>query len=244
LLIAAKASGWSRAAEAPNKEASPTGALDTIAHGTGGVLLMWLLAVGMLMYAAWRVVSAMLPGPNGAKASIVRLGYLASAIIYLTFAFTAFSLARSKRSSANGNRKVTLLSAKIMDHSGGRLLIGVAGAIVIAAGLYHVIKGLHMDVDDELDLSGMSPSRLTWTRRLGAIGEIGRGAGIGLVGFFLLRAALTYEASEATGLDGALRRLASQSWGVIVVLLIAIGFVAYGVFCLATFTRRRLQAPS
>lgn len=44
LLIAAKASGWSSAATAPTKEASPTGALKTIAQMSGGALLMWVLA--------------------------------------------------------------------------------------------------------------------------------------------------------------------------------------------------------
>jgi hypothetical protein len=40
-----------------------------------------------------------------------------------------------------------------------------------------------------------------------------------------------------------LRRLAVTSWGVVVVFVVGIGFAAYGVFCLATFTHRRLQAP-
>ena len=65
-----------------------------------------------------------------------------------------------------------------------------------------------------------------------------------MIGFFLVRAAVQFDPKEATGLDGALRRLAEQTWGVLVVAVIALGFVAYGVFCLATFTRRRLQAPS
>jgi hypothetical protein len=39
------------------------------------------------------------------------------------------------------------------------------------------------------------------------------------------------------------RRVAVNSWGVFVVVIVGIGFAAYGVFCLVTFTRRRLQAP-
>ena len=49
-----------------------------------------------------------------------------------------------------------------------------------------------MDVNDELDLSGMSATRRAWTERLGAIGEIGRGIGFALVGFFLTRSAVRY----------------------------------------------------
>jgi hypothetical protein len=92
-------------------------------------------------------------------------------------------------------------------------------------------------------MSGMSAERARWTRRLGAIGEVGRGVAIGLIGFFLLRAAITYDPAQATGLDGALRRLALQTWGVLLVAVVGVGFVAYGVYCLGTFSRRRLQAP-
>ena len=115
--------------------------------------------------------------------------------------------------------------------------------ITIAAGLYRLVKGVRGDVTDELDLSALSPRRRRWTERLGMVGEIGRGLGIGLIGFFLLRAAVTYDAAQDTGLDGALRRLATETWGLVIVVVIGIGFTAYGLFCLATFTHRELQAP-
>lgn len=243
LLIAAKASGWSDTASTPNQEASPTGALDTVAHSTGGPLLLWVLALGMLLYAGWRVVSALLPGGHDAKAWATRIGYLVSAVIYTTFAVTAISLARSRVSNVDGNATVSSTSGGVMQHGGGRLAIGVVGAVVIAVGLYRISKGVKQDVNDELDLAGLSAQRIVWTQRIGAVGEIGRGIGIGLVGFFLVRAAVTYDSSQATGLDGALRRLATQSWGLIVVIAVGIGFAAYGVFCLTTFTHRKLQAP-
>ncbi len=173
----------------------------------------------------------------------MRIGYLVSAVIYTTFAVTAISLARSGRTNPNGNAKVTSLSSSLMAHSGGRLFIGVVGAITIAVGLYRLVKGVRGDVTDELDLSALSLQRRRRTERLGAVGEIGRGLGIGLIGFFLLRAAVTYDVAQATGLDGALRRLATETWGVLVVIVIGVGFAAYGLFCLATFTHRELQAP-
>jgi Domain of Unknown Function (DUF1206) len=243
LLVAAKATEWSRAADAPNQEASPTGALKAIAQLSGGTALMWLMAIGMLTYAAWRVVSAVLPGGGDAKALVKRIGYLTSAVIYATFALTAVSLTRSAAASPDGNAKVSSLSDRIMAQSGGRVVIGLAGVIAIGAGLYRLVKGVRVDVSDELNLSGLSPQRRLWTRRLGAIGEIGRGIGIGLIGFFLVLAAATYDSAQATGLDGALRRLVTETWGLAVVVLVGAGFAAYGVFCLATFTHRELQAP-
>jgi hypothetical protein len=244
LSVAVKASGWTASASATGtQEASPTGAIKTVAGSSGGTLLLWLLAIGMLLYAGWRLVSALLPGGTDAKAWIHRVGYVVSAVIYTTFAFSAIALARHASQTPDGNKKVTDISAAIMEHSAGRLVVGAVGAIVIAAGLYRIAKGVTMDVNDELDLSGMAPARVRWTQRFGAVGEVGRGIGIGLVGVFMLRAAITYNANEATGLDGALRRLATEWWGVVVVVVVGIGFAAYGIFCLTTFTHRRLQAP-
>ncbi len=243
LSVAAKASGWTNAPVSGQGEASPTGAIKTVASSAGGTALLWLLAAGMLIYAAWRVVSALLPGGTDGEAMVHRIGYLVSAIVYSTFAASALALARDSSVDQNGNAKVTDISASIMSHTAGRLVIGVVGVIVICVGLYRMKKGFSMDVNDELNLGGLSPARLRWTKRIGAAGEIGRGIGFGLVGFFLVRSAITYVASEATGLDGALRRVATESWGVIVVVIVGAGFVAYGAFCLLTFTRRRLQAP-
>ena len=115
----------------------------------------------MLLYACWRVVSAFLPGDTGAKAMAHRIGYIVSAVMYTTFAITAIALARRTPTSADGNKKVTDISASIMTHSAGRLLIGLVGLIVIAAGLYRISKGLTMDVNDELDMSGMSRARVS-----------------------------------------------------------------------------------
>jgi Domain of Unknown Function (DUF1206) len=244
LAVAAKASGWADTTSGTgNQEASPTGAIKTVAGSPGGTLLLWLLAIGLLLYAAWRLVTAFLPGGSDAKATVHRIGYVVSAVIYATVAFSAIALARHSAKDQNGNRKVTDISASVMDHAAGRWLIGAVGVIIVATGLYRIYKGITVDVNDELDLSGMSTTRRVWTERLGAIGEIGRGVGIGLVGFFMVRAAVDYDAAEATGLDGALRRLATHNWGVVVVVVVGLGFVAYGVFCVSTFTRRRLQAP-
>jgi hypothetical protein len=244
LRVAAMASGWSGTPTATGEqEASPTGAIKTVADSAAGTLLLWVLALGMLLYAAWRVISAVLPGGKGAESMAHRIGYLVSAIVYTTFAISAIALARDAGATPDGNATVTDISASVMSHTAGRLVIGLVGVIVMAVGVYRVYKGATMDVNDELDLSGLSATRVRWTERLGAIGEVGRGVGIGLVGFFLLRSAMTYDAAQATGLDGALRRIAVESWGVVVVIVVGVGFAAYGIFCLATFTHRRFEAP-
>jgi hypothetical protein len=242
LLVADRSLGWTNVT-AGAKEASPTGAIKEVAQSTGGPLLLIALAVGMFLYAAWRLATAVLPGSSDAKGIATRLGYGVSAIIYTTFGVTAISLARTPKAKANGNKTVSDMTGRLMQHTAGRWLVGIVGAVVIGAGLYRIMKGLKSDTTDDIDMSGMSAERSRWTRRLGAVGELGRGIAMGLIGFFLVRAAVTFKAAEATGLDGALRRLALQSWGVVVVAGVGLGLMAYGLFCVVTFTRQRLQAP-
>ena len=242
LLVVGRSFGWASVA-AGGREASPTGAIKEVASSTGGALLLVALAVGMFLYAAWRVATALLPGSTDAEGLATRVGYGVSAVLYPTFGITAISLAQSRAAKADGNTTVSDLTSRVMQHTTGRWFIGIAGVVVVGAGLYRIVKGLKSDVTADVDMSGMSPERARWTRRLGAFGEIGRGIAMGLIGFFLVRAAVTFNAVEATGLDGALRRLALESWGVLVVAGIGLGLMAYGLFCVATFTRRRLQAP-
>jgi Domain of Unknown Function (DUF1206) len=226
-----------------NQEASPNGALKEVASTSWGPVLLWALAVGLFLYAAWRVVSAFLPGRGGAESWARRIGYLCSAALYGFLGVTAVALARSEQAAADGNQKVRDVAQRFMENSAGRWLVGIVGVILVAVGLYRIKKAVTQDVEDELDLGGVAESQRRWIRRLAAVGEIGRGVAFGLVGFFLARAAVDFDPAEATGLDGALRRVADEAWGQVVVAIVGLGFIAYGIFCAVTFPRRRLEAP-
>jgi hypothetical protein len=240
LALVRQALGWSDSAA--SQEASPTGALKEVASTSWGPALLWALAIGLFLYAAWRLVSALLPGRGGAESWARRIGYLCSAVLYGILGVTAVALATSER-AADGNQQVRDAVQRFMENSAGRWLVGIVGAILIAVGLYRIKKAVTQDVEDELDVGGMSASQRRWTRRLAIVGEIGRGVAFGLVGFFHVRAAIDFDPAEATGLDGALRRVVDEGWGHGVVAVVGLGFIAYGIFCAVTFPRRRFQAP-
>ncbi|MEO8362913.1 MAG: DUF1206 domain-containing protein, partial [Ilumatobacteraceae bacterium] len=216
LTVVGRSFGWS-GANANGDEASPTGAIKEVAQSSGGPLLLIVLAGGMFLYAAWRLVTVFFPGRTDVGEMLKRIGYFASAIMYVTFGITAISLAWTRNATANGNKTVGDFTTDVMTSEIGRWSIGVVGAIIIATGLYRIFKGLKVDVTDDINMAGMSAGRTRWTKRIGSVGEIGRGISVGLIGFFLLRAAISFDAHEATGLDGALRRLAIEPWGVYVV---------------------------
>jgi hypothetical protein len=51
------------------------------------------------------------------------------------------------------------------------------------------------------------------------------------VGILFVIAAVTADPSKATGLDGALKSLAALPFGTVILFLVAIGLVAYGIYC-------------
>ena len=206
-----------------------------------GSVLLWALAVGLFLYAAWRR-QCVPSGPRRSGVGTRRIGYLCSAALYGFLGVTAVALARSEQAAADGNQKVRDVAQRFMENSAGRWLVGIVGVILVAVGLYRIKKAVTQDVEDELDLGGVPESQRRWVRRLAAVGEIGRGVAFGLVGFFLARAAVDFDPAEATGLDGALRRVADEAWGQVVVAVVGLGFIACRIFCAVTFPRR-LEAP-
>ncbi len=206
-------------------------------------MLLVALAIGLSFYAAWRLYTALAPGHTDAESMAKRIGYLVSAALYLSFGITAIALVKTPTQRVDGDVKARDLSSGFLANTGGRWLLGVFGVIAIGAGAYRLMKGAQGDVLEEVRSSGWSKARLRFIRSLGIVGEIGRGVAIALIGYFLVRAAMTDRASEGAGLDDALRRIAVHGWGQVLVSIVAVGFMVYGVFCLLTFDRRELRAP-
>jgi Domain of Unknown Function (DUF1206) len=72
-----------------------------------------------------------------------------------------------------------------------------------------------------------------------AIGHLARAVALAVIGSLIARAALVGDARRAGGLDAALRVLGETPLGFVLLVVVALRFAAYGIFCLAdAFTRR------
>ena len=88
----------------------------------------------------------------------------------------------------------------------------------------------------------MSRTERTWGSRAGVVGHVARGVVFGLIGIFVTKAATDYDAQDAIGFDGALRKLAEAAYGPWLLGVTAAGLVAYGVFCLVDARYRDVSA--
>ena len=75
---------------------------------------------------------------------------------------------------------------------------------------------------------------------LGVVGHLARMVVFGLIGWFLIRAAIEFDPDKAVGLDGALAKLAHASYGPVLLGIVAAGLIAFGCYSLADARYRRI----
>jgi hypothetical protein len=151
------------------------------------------------------------------------------AVIYAVLAVTAGkTLAGAPSSSAQKQQNAT---SGVMSHTAGVWLVGLIGVIVVGVAVGMAVYGLTHKFEDKLHTAGMNRHTRQVVRRLGEVGYTGKGAAYAIVGILLVDAAVTHDPSESRGLDAALRTLVEKPFGAVLLCLVALGFLAYGVYC-------------
>lgn len=222
-------------------QASQNGALQEIASKPGGQILVWIIAVGLIGYALWRLATAAFgagvdPVATDAKQ---RIKALAEGIGYGVIASVAIKVATgsSSSSSGGGGQQKT---AMVLGWPGGQFLVGLVGVIAIAVGAFFVYDGVKADFTKELVLGGQSSSTRKAVITLGRVGRIAHGVVFGIIGVLIVVAAVQYDPAKAKGVDGALKSLVSQPYGQVLLSIVALGLLAYGLYGLAEAKFRKV----
>lgn len=229
-----------------DSQADPSGAVSKIAQQPYGSVLLWLIAVGLFVYAAWRIVTVLLPAEVDGHSTLRRIGYSVSAATYIALGATAVSLATKPGSSGSSSdsqdSQITKLTQSVMEWPAGRWLVGLAGLVVIGIGVYFLWKGVEAKFEKELEHRSVGPISWDVIRAMGRIGWIGRATMMGLIGVFVVRAAVQFDPDEARGLDDSLRRVADSTIGMLLVGVVALGLTLYGAFCIVSSPARKVVA--
>ena len=65
---------------------------------------------------------------------------------------------------------------------------------------------------------------------IGVVGYVAKGFALLLVGLLVIIATVTAHPEESTGLDGSLKALREQPFGVYLLAAVGVGLICYGVF--------------
>jgi len=213
------------------QEASRNGVAQLIFEQPFGRILAILLVIGLIGYVIWRFVEAIMD-PQGAgsdgKGMVKRIGYFISGLIYTGF---AISIVRQLAGSGGGNsNSQQTWTAKLLEMEAGPFIVVAIGLIIIASGIAQFIKAYKAKFKKHLRLEGVRAETRTWITRIGKIGFTARGIVWLIVGYFIIRAGMQSDASEVKGSQGAFSFLQQMDYGQWILLVVAIGVTAYGVF--------------
>ncbi|HEX9042995.1 MAG TPA: DUF1206 domain-containing protein [Trebonia sp.] len=221
-----------------SREADQQGALQLLADKSYGLILLWLLGIGFAGYALWRLSEAAFGVTGEPPGAGPRLKSLARAIIYAGLSYLTFTVIAGKARSQAGQQQD--ITATAMHHAPGRIMVGVAGLIIVACGIALVIEGARKKFMRYLQTARMSPRMRRVVKVLGMTGTIVRGLVFALVGVLVIVAAVTHKASESGGIDKALLTLRGAPLGEFLVMLAALGLVIFGVYGLCEARWRRV----
>src|SRR3984957_12113909 len=137
-----------------SREADQQGALQLLAGKPYGLVSLWLLGIGFAAYALWRLSEAAFGVTGDKPGAGPRLKSLARAIIYAGFCYLTFTVIAGPSRSQSGHQQD--VTAHAMHSTGGRVLVGLIGLIVVVCGIVLVIEGARKKFMKFLDTAQMS----------------------------------------------------------------------------------------
>lgn len=190
----------------------PRDALSGLLGETGGAAALVVVGVGLLAYALWRLIDALLDLEaygTGAKGAVARGAMISTSLVHLGLGVYALSLIGLLGGSTGGGGADGAVG-RLMDWPFGRWLVMALGAAVIGAGGYYAFGkaatgGYRREIRKTDTTERLDPAF--------RVGFIVYGLVLALIGGFVIWAGWTHDASEARGFAGALQVLSDAPLG-------------------------------
>jgi hypothetical protein len=229
--------------ESGGRTTDSQGALRAIGEQPFGQVLLVVMAVGLAGHALWRTLQGVVDPEGEARAArrpwLKRASFLVRAVLHAGLVVYAMKLALGDSSRSSGAQS---WSARVMNWEPlGVWLVALAGLVVVGVGLNEIRKATSHQVVRKLALERLSWTAQRWIARFGRFGTAARGAVFALAGAFLVVAAATADPGRAKGLGDTLGWLAQRTYGDVLLLLAALGLVAYGLYQLVVARYRAIR---
>lgn len=226
------------------------GAAGWLAGQPSGRIWLLLLGLGLWAFAGWRMLQAVFNADHEAadwKGRLTRAGQAVSGVFYGLLASGVFeyldeyaamgSAAAEQAESVAENRRT---AAMILDLPFGETLLAAAGLAILGVGVGNIVRAWRDDFGQTLACSEAvcRPASI-----LARAGYAARGFAYLPLGAFVVLAGLRARADEVTSTGGALDALEAQPGGEIVLMLTALGLMAFGAFAFVEARWRRIRPP-
>jgi hypothetical protein len=211
------------------RPADNSGALETVRSSTIGSVILWLLGIGFIGLALWRLAQAAFGGPD-ARNPGARLLALAKTVLYGFLAFVTLRYAVESGAPKSTNKQAVDLTAKLLRHPGGQVAVVVCGIVLIVGGLYLIHIAWRRAFLRDLETGRMTAPQRRLAIWFGEFGGISRGIVFAAAGVFLAVAGARHKPGKAKGIDATLRSFAHTPLGPWLLAAVAAGLVLFGVY--------------
>lgn len=218
-VLALELTFWKR-----GKLTDPRGAFLVLAQGGWTRVLLVLLAIGFSGYSIWRFAQAVFDrggmgtSPGGLGRRGIQLG---QSLLYALLTFSAVRVLTGNPGHGSAKRA----AAGMLGWPGGPEIVGALGAAVAIVAAVNIYWGLSGRFTESLEAS--TPELV---KAIGTFGFVALGFVLGVVAWFLLKAAIDFDAGKVVSLGGAMTRLARATYGDWLLGATAAGLLAYGLF--------------
>jgi hypothetical protein len=218
------------------------GALSGLTGSGLGIAVLAVMVVGMVAFGVWQGLGAAagFRWTSGMTRVRKRVGAAAKTVAVLAVAVVGVQLLVTGSSGGSSSQSFEEVTAGLLALPGGWIVVGLMGvAVIVIAGIMSY-TGIARTFSDDLDYDRL-PDRL---RRpvevLGVVGHVARAVAFAVVGVLFVVAALQADPTRAGGLDQALKTLAAQPYGPLLLVAVGTGFAAFGVYSFAESWARRI----
>ena len=210
-------------------QADVSGAVEAARQQPAGPMLLWSSFAACVALAIWQTSDAIFDFEHLPTKKKVgkKLKAALQAVVYAGFALTLASVAIGAH--ADHRASTSDLTVKLMKAPGG----------VAAADRHRRRNSRHRGSSTPSGASG-SPSSSTCGCRprtartavtvIGIVGYAAKGVALLLMGLLIIIATMKADPEESTGLDGSLKALREQPFGVYMLAAVGAGLICYGIF--------------
>jgi len=215
------------------------GALQTIMASGPGLAIAAVLILGLLSYALWRLIQAVLdPDDHGvsAKGLAVRAGLLISGFTYFGLSAYTFSLWRGSASEGGGGAGA--FSQWITGIIGGQIAAFALAAIIAGVAVAHFIKAWRRGYEKYLELDDDTKAKIA---PVAMTGLVARGAIFLVVAILLFYRGTIAGDADQLGTEDALNFIRDLPGGGMLLILTALGLIAFALYSFAEAAWRRVD---
>jgi hypothetical protein len=208
-----------------------------------GQILLGLITLGLLCYSLWRFIEAIQDTDNkgnGLQGLSIRVSYLSYGVVYAALTYYAANLLLGSKGTGtdeiDGNTRQTIVQ-KLLEQPFGQWGVIAFAIGTFSVGVYQIYLSLSGSYRQVIEESALDSNAKEIVIKSGLVGYIARGIVWMILGYFLFRAALKADPSEAGDSDAVMDFMEYQ-YGSLFLGLIALGLISYGIFM---FVRARYQ---